>query len=407
MAELIFEDISFEDIGDNIRINFMNIFYTDVSRAEIEKISPFKVERKKIIFSKTTEDKARRKFNQLLSKSFSSLKNKIAQKNSLYIHKNSGIPLVGTNYFGIIDRGSNIIEIKPLTSCNLGCIFCSVDEGPKSRRKMDFVVEKDYIIQEFEKLVEFKGVNGIDAHINSQGEPLLYADIVPLVRDIAKIKQVSMVSIDTNGTLLSKKMIDDLASAGLTRINLSLHSLDQKLADKLYGYKYPLKHVLAMARYITKTKMDLILTPVFLPGFNDDELVGLAKFAKEIGAGKHGPAIGIQNFLPYRFGRNPVKSMDLDKFFTKLKDLEVKHDLKLIWGEKDFKIIKCEEYPKPFKKGQIVTTKLSFPGRLNNEMMSVAGDRLISIPSCHKKEGIVKVRIKRTKHNIFIGELLN
>ncbi|MBL7056567.1 radical SAM protein [Candidatus Woesearchaeota archaeon] len=407
MAELVFEDLSFEDNGDSIRINFMNIFYTDVPREEIEKIGPFKVERKKIIFSKATESKARRKFNQLLAKSFTLLKNKIAQKNSFYIHKNSGIPLLGTNYFGIIDRGSNIIEIKPLTSCNLGCIFCSVDEGPTSRRKMDFVVEKDYIFQEFKKLVEFKNVEGIDAHINSQGEPLLYADIVPLVKDIAKIKQVSMISIDTNGTLLSKKMVDDLAGAGLTRINLSLHSLDQELADRLYGSKYPLKHVLAMARYIPQTKMDLILTPVFLPGYNDDELVKLAKFAKEIGAGKNGPAIGIQNFLPYRFGRNPVKPMDLDKFFVKLKDLEKEHDLKLIWGEKDFKVVKCEEYPKPFKRGQTVEVKLAFPGRLNNEMMGVAEDRLIAIPSCYQKEGSVKVRIKRTKHNIFIGELLN
>jgi len=406
MAELEFEDLAFEEKEGKVRIYFMNLFYTDMDKGLIEKISPYRIERKKIVFSKANEAKARRRFNQLLSVSFQSLKNKIVNKRSFYIHKYSGIPLMGTNYFGIIDRGTNLIEIKPITSCNLGCIFCSVDEGPKSRRKVDFVVEKDYIVQELKKLIEFKNIDGIDAHINSQGEPLLYADIASLVRDIAKIKSVSMISIDTNGVFLSKKLVDELAEAGLTRINLSLHSLDQNLANTLYGSPYPLNHVLEIARYIPK-KMDLILTPVWLPGYNDEELVKLAKFANEIGAGKTGPAIGIQNFLPYKFGRNPIKPVDLDVFFEKMRNLEKKHNLKLLFGPEDFKIKECKEYPKPFKKGQIVRAKIALPGRLPGEMLAVAQDRLISVPDCDKEEGFVTLRIKRTKHNVFLGELLS
>ena len=73
------------------------------------------------------------------------LKNKLNGNNTLYIHKNSGIPLIGSLSFGIIDRGSNMLEIKPLTSCNADCIFCSVDEGPSSKKIRDIVVEKDYL----------------------------------------------------------------------------------------------------------------------------------------------------------------------------------------------------------------------------------------------------------------------
>ena len=127
MAELEFEDLAFEEKEGKVRIYFMNLFYTDMDKGLIEKISPYRIERKKIVFSKANEAKARRRFNQLLSVSFQSLKNKIVNKRSFYIHKYSGIPLMGTNYFGIIDRGTNLIEIKPITSCNLGCIFCSVD----------------------------------------------------------------------------------------------------------------------------------------------------------------------------------------------------------------------------------------------------------------------------------------
>ena len=405
MAELTFKDLSFEEKGEKVKINFLKIFYFEIDKSILAPLGHFKAAGNKIEFSGISDSKAQRKFNMLLSHGFTQLRNRLNNKPTRYIHKNSGIPLMGTNYFGLIDRGTNIIEIKPITSCNLGCIYCSVDEGPLSRRKVDFVVEKGYLVQELKALVDYKGEDYIDAHINAQGEPTLYADMVELVRDIAKIPQVKSISIDTNGTLLHKKLIDELAEAGLTRINLSLNALDQKIADKMAGFPYNLKKVIELARYIPK-KMDLIIAPVWLPGYNDDELVRLAKFAQEVGAGKNCPPIGIQNFLNYRFGRNPVKPVELEVFYKKLQDLEQKHGIKLINDEKMFKIKKCKELPKPFKKGQVIEAELVFPGRLPGEMLAVANNRLISVPSCYKHEGKVKLKIKRTKHNIFLGQLL-
>jgi uncharacterized protein len=405
MAELIFQDLSFEEKEERVRVNFLKIFYFEIDKSLLKSIGSFKIDSNKIEFEDISDKKAQRKFNMLLSKGFIQLKNKISKKDAIYVHKNSGIPLMGTNYFGLVDRGSNVIEIKPITSCNLGCIYCSVDEGPLSKRNVDFIVEKDYIVQELKKLIDYKQENCIDAHINAQGEPTLYAHMVELVADIAKIPQVQSISIDTNGTLLHKKLIDDLAAAGLTRINLSLNALDQGIADKMAGYPYNLKKVKELAHYIT-TKMDLIIVPIWLPGYNDNEIAKLAKFAKEVGAGKNCPAIGIQNFLRYRFGRNPVKAMEMDVFYKKLQDLEKKQGIDLINKGYMFKIKKCREYPKPFKKRDIVEAEIICPGRLNKEMLSVAKDRLISIPNCHKSQGLVKLKIKRTKHNIFLGELL-
>ena len=405
MAELIFRDLSFEEKEEKVRVKFLKLFYFDIDKSVLEGIGNFKIDGNKIEFDEISDNRAQRRFNMLLSKGLIQLKNRLNNKNTIYVHKNSGIPLMGTNYFGLIDRGTNLIEIKPITSCNLGCIYCSIDEGPLSRRKTDFIVEKDYIVEELKKLIEFKQEDHIDAHINAQGEPTLYANMIELVSDIAKIPQVKSISIDTNGTLLNKQFIDDLADAGLTRINLSLNALDQEIADKMAGFPYNLKKVKKLAYYIPK-KMDLIIVPVWLPGYNDDELIKLAKFAQEVGAGKNCPAIGIQNFLPYRFGRNPVKGMEMDAFYKKLRDLEQKHGIELINKEYMFQIKKFKELQKPFKKGAIVKAKLVCPGRLNKEMLAVAGNRLISVINCYKKQGYVKVKIKRTKHNIFLGELL-
>ncbi len=411
MAELTFKALGFEKEKDRVKINFLKLFYSYIEEDSLRKIAPFEIDKNSIFFSNISENKARKKMEFLLSDAFKNLKNRLNNKKTAYIHQSSGIPLIGTNYFGLIDRGTNIIEVKPITSCNISCIFCSVDEGHFSKRSADFVVEKDYLVEEFKKIVEFKTQRfsnaNIDAHINAQGEPTLYADMAGLVREIMLIKGVKTSSIDTNGLLLTKKYIDELAEAGLTRVNLSLHALDPDIATKLAGYPYNLNKVLDIARYIPQTKMDLIIVPVWMPGYNDEEILKLAKFANEIGAGKHCPPIGIQNMLNYRFGRNPIKETQMDKFYNKMRQLEKEHNIKLIFDKTAFDVQELPELPKPFKKGQIVEAKVALPGRIGNEKIAVAKDRLISIPNCYKEEGSkVKLRIKRTKHNIFLGELL-
>ena len=406
MAELVFKDLAFEKNEGKVKVNFLRLFYFYLEEASLEKIGHFEVKGNSISFRNVPEQSARRKFEFLLSNAFKNLRNKLNNKKTVYIHQSSGIPLRGTNYFGLVDRGTNIIEVKPITSCNISCIFCSVDEGPHSRRKVDFIVEKDYIVNEFRKLVEFKGSKNIDAHINAQGEPTLYADMVELVRDIMLIPDVKTSSIDTNGTLLSKKLVDDLAEADLTRINLSLNALDQEKAQKLAGHPYNLNKVMDIARYIP-TKMDLIIAPVWVPGFNDEEMPKLARFAEEIGAGKNCPSIGIQNMLNYRFGRNPIDVVPMESFYSKMRELEEKHNVKLIFDKSAFNVEELPELPKPFKKGQVIEAEIALPGRIGNEMLAIAKERLISVPDCDKEIGQkVRLRIKRTKHNIFLGELL-
>jgi len=146
---------------------------------------------------------------------------------------------------------------------------------------------------------------------------------------------------------------------------------------------------------------------VYVPGYNDEEIPKLAKFAEEIGAGRNCPSIGVQNLLNYRFGRNLVNSVPMEDFYKKMKELERKHGIKIIFDKTVFDVEDLPELPKPFKKGQIVEAEVVLPGRIRNEKLAVAKDRLISVPNCDKEIGSkVKLRIKRTKHNIFLGVLL-
>lgn len=412
MAKLSFKTLEFEHhgpdkhdfdaSGDFVRVTFLRNFYFDIPDEDLGKIGKYKVSKNSISFD-VSEKRADHKFNNLLVSGFGRLVSKLTGKKTIYIHKNSGIPLYGNNAFGIIDRNSSLIEIKPVTGCNIDCIYCSVNQA---RRGVDFVVEKDYLVDELKNLIDFKNAKKIQVFIGSQGETLFYADLVELVKDISKIKKINEIILSTNGTLLTEKLINELAKAGLTRINLSLNALDEKLSRKICGPGYNLRHVKKMALLIVK-KMDLMITPVLVPGINDAEIPKLIQYAVKIGAGRRRPAIGIQKFLEYRFGKNPVKEESWEKFYEKMAEYEKKFNVKLlrdVQGQLD--IVPTVKLPKPFDRGDVVKATIVCEGRLPGEKIAVAHNRSISIMDCPaEKHGAVRVLITRSKHNVFVGKL--
>ncbi|MFC1800689.1 radical SAM protein [Nanoarchaeota archaeon] len=404
MATLQFEQLEFSEQEDHIRVDFLRTFYFNIPKEELNLIGEFKIDKNSISFKSTPEKKAQKKFNNLIAKHMTNLKNKLYNKPTIYIHKNSGIPLIGSSYFGLIDRNTNIIEIRPITGCNLNCIYCSVDEGKDSRKQTDFIVEKDYLIEELKQLIPLKENNSIEMHIGTQGEPFLYQPILELIEEMAAIPQVKIVSVNTNAVLITKQMVDKLKKAGLTRLNVSINTLDQKLADKIAGTKINLKQIIETIKYAAN-HMEVTIAPVFLEGINDKEMEGLIQLAKSLPT-KHKIRVGIQNFLFYKGGRKPVKQVSWDKFMELLGQLEKKHNFQLILTKDDFSVEKTKKLPKPFKRGDIIKAKVVCHGRQKNEMLAVASDRVISIIKCPNINigQTIKVRIIRDKHNIFAAE---
>ncbi len=222
------------------------------------------------------------------------------------ITRESGIPLVGSLYFGIIDRGTSLLQVRPSCGCNLNCPFCSVDAGPATRtRATSYEVEIEYLLEAVEEIAWFKGA-GVECHIDSPGEPLMYHKLPELVAALRQIDCVSVISLQTNGTLLDDAKIAALESAGLDRINLSIHALDPEMAKTLAGVDWFDTEKLKMAaEAVARSEIDLLIAPVYIPGINDAEIPKLIRYAQEIGAGKRFPPLGIQKFERYKYGRTP------------------------------------------------------------------------------------------------------
>ncbi len=398
MARLEFQNLIFDERDDKIGVSLLLSFYFEIPRKELDKIGLKKVEPHVLEF-----DGDGTKFGFILSKYMPQLINKINQRPTTYVHQNSGIPLMGSLYFGITDKGSNILELKPNTGCNVACIFCSVGEGKEGKRSHDFVVECDYLLEETKKLVEFKTATyegKIDIYINPHGEPLLYADIARLVEGLRAIPTVGRIIIITNGTLLTESMVNKLEKAGLTQFNISFSALDMKRAHELMGTTaYNADKVKEMIKYIsTSSKVKVAITPVYLHKINDDEIEKIIEFSKEIGC----KTIGIQNFLINRRGKKPAKELSWDKFYGKLEEWEAKFGVSLT---ADLKMDQTPEYKKPFKRGESINAQIVCDGRAANEKIAVAEERCIFVPNC-VKTGEVKLKITKANHNLFVGEVI-
>src|SRR3989344_8585944 len=252
MPTLTFETITFRPAAGILNVDLLRGFTTSIPNEEVEEIAPFKIVNSHTIeFSDIPPEKAERKFSYLLNKHFDNLKTKLTGNKAIYIHKNSGIPLIGNVAFGIVYRNSSIIEIKPVTSCNLDCIYCSISEGLSST-KNDFIIEKEYLVEELKKLLKFIDET-VEIHIGVQGEPFLYSDMKNLIEDLQAMKDVHTISIDTNGTLLNKDKIDRLAKNNKLQINLSLDAIDEDLAKRIAGVKtYNVKQVKEIISYASQ-----------------------------------------------------------------------------------------------------------------------------------------------------------
>ena len=101
-----------------------------------------------------------------------------------------------------------------------------------------------------------------------------------LIKRLYKIKGLQDISLTTNGIGLITQA-KDLYDAGLRRINVSLDTLDEAKFEQMTRRKV-LSRVLAGLQEAQRCGFDPIkVNAVAMKGFTDDEIVDLAKFARD------------------------------------------------------------------------------------------------------------------------------
>ncbi|HEX8978364.1 MAG TPA: GTP 3',8-cyclase MoaA [Parasulfuritortus sp.] len=132
----------------------------------------------------------------------------------------------------LIDRFGRRIDYVRLSvtdRCDLRCAYC-IPVGFKDFKEPDHWLTFD----EVERLLGLFARRGMRRVRLTGGEPLLRRNVTDLARRIAALPGVEDVSLSTNATQLAK-LAAELKAAGVSRLNVSLDSLDPATVARING----------------------------------------------------------------------------------------------------------------------------------------------------------------------------
>jgi len=425
---LHYDEIVWTEHDDKIRASVYKHFYYDFEKHEIEEdLGPFEIVDSQLRIRTYADERNARKVLQFFRRFKKDLQYKLNGNRVIFVDEDLELPLIGLNFLGILDKGSEILEIKPVTNCNADCSFCSVNEGPSSDKEVDFVVDVDYLISETKELLAFKESKNMQLWINPHGEPTLYSELSTYCREMLADEHVSKIHIITNGMLLRKPLVDELyeiASLSGKRIELSvsmsalstgeeekskLNKEGLPLANLMMGKSYNLSLVLKNLDYAVD-KLPLMITPVMVKGMNEGEMEGLVEFAQLLSSKTsldENKKIGvmIQKFCKNKHGRNPAKEGDWEEFFSQLHSLEADTNMKLT-GEIG-KLHETKQHPIPVEKKEMIKARVISPGRYYKNRLGIIetekGDRAVVLFNCRNDKGVVKAKVIQNKYNMIVA----
>lgn len=176
-----------------------------------------------------------------------------------------------TDGFGRIHRD---LRISVTDRCNFRCTYCMPEEG------MQWIPRDELLT--YEEIERIAGIFverfGFDSIRLTGGEPTVRSHLPVLIEKLARL-DVDL-ALTTNGATLAA-IADDLASAGLRRVNVSLDSLrrDRFHAMTKRDELYRVLEGLAAAQHAGLQPVKL--NCVVVRGANDDEVVDFARFGRD------------------------------------------------------------------------------------------------------------------------------
>lgn len=174
-------------------------------------------------------------------------------------------------------RRINNLRVSVTDRCNLRCIYCMPAEGVPWMPRSEILS-----YEEITRLVRVFAGLGITKVRLTGGEPLLRSDLPQLVEQLAAIEGVCDLAMTTNGYFLTK-MAADLQRAGLHRLNISLDSLDPARFAALVRRDAFARTMEGIQTALGLPFRSIKINVVVIRGFNDDEVVAFAEFARTPG----------------------------------------------------------------------------------------------------------------------------
>ena len=173
-------------------------------------------------------------------------------------------------------RRIEYLRVSVTDKCNLRCVYCMPVEGLPWLKREDIL---DY--EEIAHIVGVMATMGLRRVRLTGGEPLVRRDIAALARMIASTPGIDDLALSTNAVLLAD-MADELRSAGVRRLNVSLDSLRPERVDAIARRPNSLPAIMDGLDAAERVGFDPIkINVVVMRGRNDDEIADFAELTRE------------------------------------------------------------------------------------------------------------------------------
>ncbi|NDK88160.1 GTP 3',8-cyclase MoaA [Gordonia desulfuricans] len=160
------------------------------------------------------------------------------------------------------------LRISLTEKCSLRCTYCMPEQGLPDIDK-ECLLSTEEVVRVASIAVHHLGIQEIRF---TGGEPLMRADLEQIIAGCAGVVPDTPLSITTNGIGLSRRA-GGLAAAGLTRVNVSLDTVDRdlfatitrrdRLGDTLAGIRA------AVDAGLTPVKVNAVILPELVAGAGD------------------------------------------------------------------------------------------------------------------------------------------
>ena len=151
------------------------------------------------------------------------------------------------------------LYIYPTNRCNFRCKYC-VHSLQKSVLEAEYGIDnRDMTLKTFKNAVD--GLFGMGSPLKTmvfvgQGEPLLNRDLAQMIGYAKKKKATNRTEIITNASLLTHELTDELLSAGLDVLRVSLQGLTSESYKNICNAKVDFGVFLEQLTYFFDNKRD-------------------------------------------------------------------------------------------------------------------------------------------------------
>jgi cyclic pyranopterin phosphate synthase len=179
---------------------------------------------------------------------------------------------------GVVDtfgRPVRDLRISVTDRCNFRCVYCMPKEvfGHDYR----FLPRRELLtFEEIERVARVFVDLGVRKLRITGGEPLLRRDLEHLIAALTAIDDELDVTLTTNGAVLTQKA-QALADAGLSRITVSLDSLDDEVFRAMNDVDFPVARVLGGIDAAAEAGLAVKVNVVVKRGLNEGSVLDIAR----------------------------------------------------------------------------------------------------------------------------------